>query len=392
MNVVLLCEGNARTFDSWSGISQNIVDQLERRGHVVLDRDADLTGLVRLAGAALTFSTSRKRWWVRYHLASLPFRLRSRRARRHYRKIQRRVDLILQFGATFAPPDKTGAPLFLYCDGNIRLAEAGATGGESDAAYLSPAEINAVAERERKVYERAEHIFCISDRVTESFIADFGISHSKISTIYAGANLDPAGIHPDWKHRETASPTVLFVGRDFARKGGDHLLHAFRIVREQIPDARLTIVGPERLPAPQEGVDFLGKLNRDNPEDAARLLAAFQRARVFCMPSRFEGLSISVLEAMLFALPCVSAFSPWTPPEQIVEGETGLLAPINDAPRLAEQLLYLLKNPGEAERMGIAGRQRALDLFTWDRVVERMMAIIDNHVCTNVQKRGHRLA
>ena len=373
MNILLLCEGAARTFDSWSGISQNVVRQLEARGHRVLDRDADLGGITRLAAGAVTFAPTRKRWWVKYHLGALPFALRSATARRHAKSLEDVVDAILQFGATFAPPDLGGTPLFLYCDGNIRLAQAGAAAGGSDAAWLSNDEVEAIARREEDVYRRADRIFCISQRLADSFVEDFGIPESKVSTIYAGSNFDPDRVRPDPEIRRAAPPTILFVGRDFQRKGGDILLESFRSVRARIPEARLTVVGPDSVESEIGGVDVLGRLDRDDPEQAARLEQAYQSATVFCMPTKFEGLSISFLEAMLFGLPCISAYSPWAPPEMIVEGETGFTVPIDDPEALTHRLLELLDDPDTVERLGRAGRQRALELFTWERVVDRML-------------------
>jgi glycosyltransferase involved in cell wall biosynthesis len=372
MRILLLCEGDARTFDSWSGISRSIVNEMERRGHELLVGDCDLYGPSRFAAAALTFSPSRKRWWVRYHLGAAPFFLRSRRARVHQRRIREAPEAILQFGATFAPPSDD-IPMYLYCDGNIRLSQSGAAGGESDAAFLTSGEIDAIAERERAVYERAEHIFCISDRLAQSFIDDFGIPASRLSTVYAGGHFDPTSVEPDFERRRAAPPTVLFVGRAFARKGGDTLLEAFPKVVEAVPHARLVVVGPDAIPAAGDGIHFLGKLNRDDPREALVLEQAFQDATVFAMPTRFEGLSISFLEAMLFGLPCVSASSTWARPEMIVENETGLSVPIDDAAELAACLIRLLRNRSEAERMGRAGRERALELFTWEQVVDRML-------------------
>lgn len=374
MRILVLGEGDARHFSSWSGISHKVVEALELLGHQIIDINCDLDGASRFLGAAATYSPKRRRWWVKYHLGDIPFRMRSRRARRGIRRHAGSIDVALQFGATFHARLPAGVPLFLYCDGNIALSNVGAEGGASDAAELSDAEIAKIKAREARIYSEAEHIFCFSHTLAESFVDHFDIPMSRVSTVYAGSNFDSADIVPDIPRRRRSPPNILFVGRDFHRKGGDILLDAFRLVREHVPDARLTIIGPRDAPVPAEGVDFLGFLSRDDPEQALQLHDSFQSATVFCMPTRFEGLSIAFLEAMLFALPCVSASTQWARPEMIVEGETGLTVPMDDPEALASALRSLLMDRKCAEEFGRKGRNRALDFFTWPTVVAKMEA------------------
>src|SRR5258708_36374324 len=83
MNILLLCEGNAEIWDSWSGISRSIVQALRSAGHVVVTGDVDLYGAERLLGAAVVVFFSRPRLGTRGHLRLPPFRPCSRIARRH---------------------------------------------------------------------------------------------------------------------------------------------------------------------------------------------------------------------------------------------------------------------------------------------------------------------
>ena len=394
MRILVLGEGEARHFGSWSGISHKVVEALEVLGHQVVDVNCDLEGASRLLAAAATFSPKKRRWWVRYHLGEVPFRMRSRRARRGLRRHAGSIDVVLQFGATFHARMPAGVPLFLYCDGNIALSHVGAEGGASDAAELSDAEIATIKAREAKIYREAAHIFCFSRTLATSFADHFSIPESRLSTVYAGSNFDSSDIVPEIRRRRQSPPNILFVGRDFHRKGGDILLSAFRLVREHVPDARLTIIGPRDAPPPMEGVDFLGFLSRDDPEQARRLNDSFQSATVFCMPTRFEGLSIALLEAMLFALPCVSASTRWARPEMIVEGETGMTVPLDDPASLAAALRTLLQDRDYAEELGRKGRDRALEFFTWPTVVAkmeaRMTAVLDSRVARGPHDPGSR--
>jgi len=377
MNILLLCEGDAESWDSWSGITKSLVDHLRSAGHTVMSGNVDLNGADRWFAAALTFAVDRRRWGTRFHLTRLPFQLRSRRAARRIAAHGERLDVIVQVGATFQPLGRGTTPYFLCCDSNIRMAEHGKPWGYSDAVTLTPEELALVRERELGVYRNAAGIFTLSERLRRSFIDDLGASPSRVHAMLAGPNFDVARI-PTTFPRDAADhrPTVLFVGRQFHRKGGDVLIEAFRRVREQIPDASLLVAGPSSLVVREPGITVLGDLNKNEPEGWAALANAYGSADVFCLPTRFEPFGIAFIEAMYFGLPCIGTDA-WAVPEMITDGETGFTVPIDDVPALADRLLRLLRDRALARRMGEAGRLRAHQQFTWERVVQRMLQIIE---------------
>ncbi|HEY3280067.1 MAG TPA: glycosyltransferase family 4 protein [Gemmatimonadales bacterium] len=377
MNILFLSEGDAESWDSWSGISKSLVDHLRSAGHVVVTGDVDLDGADRWLGAALTFAMDHRRWRTRFRLSGSPFRLRSRRAARQIAAQRERLDLILQVGATFQPLGRGAIPHFLCCDSNIRMAERGAAWGYSDAVTLTRRELARVEQRELDVYRSAAGIFTLSERLRRSFIEDLGLPPIRVHAVHAGPNFDVARI-PEALPRDDPAhpPTVLFVGRQFHRKGGDVLTHAFRRVRERIPDARLMIAGPSALPTREPGVTLLGDLNKNEPAGWAALVAAYGSADAFCLPTRFEPFGVAFIEAMYFGLPCVGTDA-WAVPEMIRDGETGFTVPIDDADALSDRLVRLLEDRALARTMGQAGRARAERLFTWERVIERMMEAIE---------------
>jgi alpha-maltose-1-phosphate synthase len=388
LKILMLCEGDAETRDSWSGVSLSVASQLRALGHQVRTGDVDLYGIERLAAIAGSWSPDRKRWWVRYHLNRGPFQRRSAKAARHY-AAHPDVDVILQCGATFSSPEKTRVPIVLFCDGNIEVSWQARHIGNNDAAVLDRSEVDAIRQREEKVYHRAAKIMTFSERLRESFIEDFGISRADVTTVYAGPNFETDKVDQRPPRGPNAVPTILFVGRQFARKGGDLLLRAFRLVRESIPNARLVIVGPS-TPIEAEGVDFRGLINKQDPEGERLLLTLYHDADVFCMPSRYEGFAISFLEAMLFGLPCVSTRPPWSPPEMILDGETGYLVESEDAEALASRLVQLLSDRDEAQRMGEKGRERVLANFTWPAVGKRIERVLLEAHRASVLRKGVR--
>ena len=379
MHILLLCEGNAETWDCWSGTAKSLVDQLRQAGHTVGAGDVALYGRDRWIAAAATFALDRRRWGVRYRLMAEPFRRRTRRADLCIPAHGRDFDLILQIGATFRPPRPRHTPYVLYCDSNIREAERGIGTGHSPARWLRPDEVRAVIEREAAVYRGASAIFTISERLRRSFLEDFEIPAERVCTVHAGPNFDITRIPPDDALAARAAahpPTILFVGAQFERKGGDTLVRAFRRVRETIPNAQLRIVGPESLRVADPGVECLGFLSKGDPAGWAQIVDAYASADVFCLPTRFEPFGIAFLEAMYFGLPCIGPDA-WAIPEMITHDVTGLTFPVDDVEALTACLLRLLRDRELARQMGRAGRARAASYFTWRAVVDRIVAVVE---------------
>jgi len=141
---------------------------------------------------------------------------------------------------------------------------------------------------------------------------------------------------------------VLTLARLDRQKGLEHLIAAARLV----PDALFLIAGdgPDRhrlegLARGNVRVQFLG--HRD---DTHRLLVACD---LLVLPSLFEGLPVSVLEAMAASKPVVATRIPGTE-EAVVDGDTGLLVPPADPPALARAITALLVDPALARRLGAA--------------------------------------
>lgn len=372
MNILIVCEGDAESPRAFSGSTLSILQQLRSAGDRVTCADADLTGVARAAAMGVTFSGNRARWVANYHLAAVPFALRTRNAARHVKSMDSRPDAVLQFGATFAGP--VGVPYFVYCDSNIRMSERGRHTGMSWASHLEPREIDAIARREAEVYRGARAVFTISEYLRQSFITDFGLPEERVHAVLAGPNFDTSTVAQPDGH-VAGPPTILFVGIHFERKGGDLLLEAFARVRTRIADARLIIVGPRDLRLTEPGVTNLGFLRKEIADERKALMEAYEQANVFCMPTRYEPFGIAFVEAMLHGLPCVGPDA-WAVPEMIRDGETGFLTTPGDVGSIASRLEQLLLNPALARNMGLAGRQLALSRFSWERSVTAMREVM----------------
>ncbi len=214
--------------------------------------------------------------------------------------------------------------------------------------------------------------------------------HLHRNPVAVGNGRDPAVFRPDEAARTTIRRdlgvldhrvVVIAVSRMVRHKGYPELLAAMRAV----PDAELWVVG-ERLasdhgeslePAFADAArpEALGaRLRRlGYRTDIAALLAA---ADIFVLPSHFEGLPMSVIEAMLTGLPVV-ATDISGPREQVVAGETGLLVPPATVQPLADALRQLAGNADLRRSMGAAARARAIVLYDEAAVVAKVATLLE---------------
>ena len=202
-----------------------------------------------------------------------------------------------------------------------------------------------------------------------------------------GNGRDPAIFHPDAAARAAlraemglgeADCVVIGISRLVRHKGWPELLQAM----ERVPHAHLWVVG-ERL-ASDHGEDMAPHFERARAVLGPRLRLLgyrhdvprwLQAADIFALPSHFEGLPMSVIEAMLTGLPVVATDIRGCR-EQVVEGVTGHLVPPMQVAGLGRALARLAADPALRQSMGEAGRARALDRFTEAAVLDRTLDLL----------------
>jgi glycosyltransferase involved in cell wall biosynthesis len=171
------------------------------------------------------------------------------------------------------------------------------------------------------------------------------------------------------------APVLASVSRLFGHKGTAELLRAFELVRKEVPDARLLIVG-EETPFSRGFAAQMQELARElgvadavvftgARKDVPAVMAACD---VFSMPSDEEPFGLVYLEAMAMGKP-VAAIGNGGTPEVVIHGEDGLLSPTKEDFRAyAANLVTLLKDPELRARMGAHGRARVLSQFSAERM------------------------
>ncbi|MCX6078466.1 MAG: glycosyltransferase family 4 protein [Chloroflexi bacterium] len=328
--------------------------------------DASLVGWPKYWNALQTFSPSIPRWKARFFKNVPAFEARSLRAQKHFRSLKGRADVILQLGALFDGTfDDCALPVVLYTDNTSSI-----TAQHAISNIFSDAELKDWMKHESSFYHRAAHICTRANIVKRSLVTDYGVLADRISVI--GGGISFSDLTEVVRPKRDSAFTLIFIGTDFYRKGGDLVLKAFARVRLVHPDARLIMVTKDEIPQglPLEGVNVYGA-----SWDRAQINALYSQADVFILPSRHETWGDVLLEAMSFGLPCIGVYGQ-AMEEIIIHGETGMLVAPENIELLADEIIKLCEQPDLRQSMGQAARRLFTKEFTWDRVVDRLAPIL----------------
>jgi glycosyltransferase involved in cell wall biosynthesis len=236
---------------------------------------------------------------------------------------------------------------------------------------------------EGRVLGSLDHIVAISDAVREDLASKKAAAREKITVIPNG--IDAAEFQISAQARSDAraalglpdeSPVVGMVGRLDQAKGADILIRAAAVIRRQVPQLRVVLIGAgpaeneikrlAREHAVSDIVHFAGYRR-----DARQLMHALD---LLVLASRHEGQSFSLLEAMACGKAVVAA-NVGGIPGVLLNGVTGLLFPAEDVAALADAVVKLLAEPKKREEMGRAGRRRVETDFSQAEMLERTVAL-----------------
>jgi len=187
--------------------------------------------------------------------------------------------------------------------------------------------------------------------------------------------------HPQLRGRRF----VAFIARLHYKKGLDYLADAFAIAAPQIPDLDLVVAGPD------EGAkaDFEDRIRRAGLEKRVHLVgplygadkfAALVDCTCFCLPSRQEGFSVAVIEAIAARVPVVISDACHFP--EVAEANAGFMLPL-EAARFAEAIAKIASNPPLGREMGQAGRKLIESRFNWPTIAELSIRCYTDAIARN---------
>jgi glycosyltransferase involved in cell wall biosynthesis len=228
-----------------------------------------------------------------------------------------------------------------------------------------------------RAFASLAHVHIAISRGLARYLEDVeGFDGESFEIVHYG--IDPNGAPSPY---DDVVPRLLCVGRLIPIKGHIVLLRAFAEARRALPDLRLDIAGRGPLePALRalareldiaDAITFLGHVSP--------VQTAIERAAVVVVPSMGEGFGMVALEAMERARPVIAAEIGGLG-ELVRDGETGLLVPAGEAEPLRDAIVRLAGDLPLAQRLGEAGRRRALSRFLQTTCTERTELLYEDAI------------
>jgi len=248
----------------------------------------------------------------------------------------------------------------------------------------------------RLMRSRFDLVLTVSEEVRRYCIENDGLQESTVATLYNGVELEsltqPNGVHSLRKQLslETGAPVVLTVGHIREVKGIDVLVKVAARVALEIPKVVFVIIGanadPEYFQTIQTQIAELGIQQNVRFVGQTENVASFLKiGDVFFLPSRSEGFSNALIEAMACGLPCVATRVGGNP-EAIEEGSSGFVTESEDADTAADRILRLLRDPNLASEMGSASKEIVEARFTAKRMIDQLVRHYDQLLIARQKK------
>ena len=219
-------------------------------------------------------------------------------------------------------------------------------------------------------YRAADVIFANSEFTRDELIDVLGCDAAKI-------RVTSLGVNPIFGEIPRAKPEqinrFLFFGRLVPEKGIIDALEAFaELDRRGIRDWTFRALGSghvEHVRGVANGMGLGDRVELPGHATDAQLREELEHAHVALLPSHSESFGLSIAESNAAGLPVI-AYRAGSVPEVVEDGVTAWLAPLGDAHALADCLAAAIANPDATHRRGLAGRERILSTFRWERTAE----------------------
>ncbi|MBD2213613.1 glycosyltransferase family 4 protein [Nostoc linckia FACHB-104] len=230
-------------------------------------------------------------------------------------------------------------------------------------------------------YKKAAGIITVN-QVSRARLINLGLEPDKVHVIPCGVDV------PDEPLKRTEKEVIhcLAVGRMVPKKAPILLLEAFQQAAQIFPNLRLDYIGTgEMLPMVQQfitGLDLGDKVTLHGGQPSEIVQQYMKKADIFLQHSIVdphsgdeEGLPVSILEAMAYALPVVSTKHAGIP-EAVLDQKSGFLVSEGDCLEMGQKIVLLAQDADLRAQMGVAAWQRAKELFTWERERNSLLQVM----------------
>ncbi|WP_068271018.1 glycosyltransferase family 4 protein [Aldersonia kunmingensis] len=230
---------------------------------------------------------------------------------------------------------------------------------------------------QRKVAQKLPHLLTVSSTSATDIGTDFGVRPGQLDVVPLGVDTElfAPGNAPRKKGR-----IVAIASADVPLKGVNNLLQAVSKLRIE-HDVELQLVtkldpeGPTRKLIDELAIgDVVHTSSGLSDEELAALIAS---AEIACIPSLYEGFSLPAVEFMASGTALVASRAGAIPEVVGTDGEAAILVPPGDVETLMKVIGELLDNPDRVAALGVAGRKRALERFSWSSVAAQTVAVYE---------------
>ena len=235
---------------------------------------------------------------------------------------------------------------------------------------------------ERMMIERARILLYSSEWAADSAIKDYSADPKKLFIVPFGANLvDYPATDPFNCDSDFSVCRLLFVGVDWARKGGDVALNVLKELLRRGVNAELHVVGcqpPDYVDIP--AVKRHGFLRKDNANNRQRLTTLFSKAAFLLVPSQQEAYGIVFCEASAYGLPSLGTRTGGIP-TIVKDGVNGFTFDLNANPgEYAKKIDEYWNDHDKYAALRRSTKQRSQTCLTWDSWGNKVIEILNNHL------------
>ncbi len=241
---------------------------------------------------------------------------------------------------------------------------------------------------QQEVSRQIPDLLTVSSSSAADIVADFGVAPEQLHVVPLGVNTEL--FMPGSSPRQPGR-VIAIASADTPLKGVRTLLHAVARLRVNC-DLELRLVarvepnGPTHKLIAELGISDIVHIT-SGLSDAA-LAALFASAEVACIPSLYEGFSLPAVEAMASGTPVVASRVGALPEVVGTDGACAELVPPADVEALTRALGGLLDSPEKRRSMGRAGRERAVNVFSWDAVAAQTVAVYERAIARRASAGG----
>lgn len=232
---------------------------------------------------------------------------------------------------------------------------------------------------EARIIDKARAVICSSDWASSSAKKDYGKPEQSVFTILLGANVKGIShlVAPDFEKKFNGPCKLLFVGKDWKRKGGDLVLEVYQQLISSGFKTELTILGctPD-IPLNDQNIRVISYIDKDIDEDIKMINELYSDSSFLFVPTKAEAYGLVYAEAAAFGTPVIASNTGGIP-SIVIDGKTGILLDTNaPASEYCAQITQLWSKKQELQTMSHATRDRFEDVLNWDHWSKQFDAVV----------------